>query len=375
MERKHVCILPDSVPLVQAAESPSTASRFLRLPHPRTHQPVLFLPYTRDAGASTSDGILEVQKLALDADKQRSWFLEQEVVSDGNLSIFAPFDPVFLIVSYLSTLPPHFVSYADLWETVSQQQFAPSTSTDIKQDEEDPTPFADDLLRLSRLECVKSRFEKVCETQVYDSTTLYRLSPTLVLDLLQSKVAALADSIDGIFGAHESTEPGETREAVDVVKPFPTVSRGVGREGIGSGQGLSTEIQTESRQKYAIGVLSNYLAPKSTEALLAAYEFPNLVAYTSSHSTSAFLGTTYLPGRKNSDLDIEASASKLGGGNAAAIAKKRKLESKGSRGVEALKKVNTRGMKSLAEMFGKQTTTTTKPKSSSTTAANKKKKV
>lgn len=62
---------------------------------------------------------------------------------------------------------------------------------------------------------------------------------------------------------------------------------------------------------------------------------------------------TYLPGRGSAKMGGGVSPDDLGGGSAA---KKRKAEqSKGSRGVEALKKVNTKGMKSLAELFGKQT--------------------
>ncbi|GAA5876320.1 hypothetical protein JCM16303_007099 [Sporobolomyces ruberrimus] len=353
MDRKHISILPDCVPLC-ASDGSVSSSRFLRLPHPRTCQPALFLPYKREADASTTDGILEVSKIQLDADKQRSWFLEQEVVSDGNLSIFAPFDPIFFVLSYLSALPNHFVSYSDLWETVSQHRFASPTAKGGKDQGGEHAPFADDIVRLSQLDCVKARLEKVCETQVYDSTTLYRLSQSLVLDVLKAKVDALADSIDGIFGTLESTEPGEHRNAVEAVKPFPTVSRGMAREGAGGGQGLNEQIQRESRQKYAVGIIANYLPPALTHSLLSAYEFSALSIFLSANTTSAFLGTTYLPGRGSSKSESDLST--LGGGNAAAAAKKRKLEAKGSRGVEALKKVNTKGMKSLAEMFGKQAT-------------------
>ncbi|GAA6010285.1 hypothetical protein JCM11491_006249 [Sporobolomyces phaffii] len=371
MERKHVCIVPSSVPL-SASDGFASSSRFLRLPHPRTYQPALFLPHKREAGASTVDGILEAQKIALDADKQRSWFLEEEVVSDGNLSLFAPFDPVFLVLSYLSTLPNHFVSYPDLWEAVSQQRFAPPTEKGEKEQGEPDASFADDLVKLSQLDCVKARLEKVCETQTYDSTTLYRLSPSLALEVLKAKVDALADSIDGIFGTYESTEPGERRNAVDSVKPFPTVSRGMGKEGVGSGQGLSEQIQRESRQKYAVSIIANYLPPALGRTLLSAYTFTALNEFLTSNSSSSFLGTTYLPGRASSKVGADAAATSLGGGNAAAAAKKRKLEAKGSRGVEALKKVNTKGMKSLAEMFGKQQTTTRA--SSAAAAATAKKK-
>ncbi|GAA5938189.1 hypothetical protein JCM1841_002838 [Sporobolomyces salmonicolor] len=361
MKRKHVCILPDCVALT-AADPSSSSSRFLRLPHPRTHQPALFLPYAREPGASTSDGLLEVQKVALEADKQRAWFIEQEVASDGSVSIFSPFDPVFLVLAYLSVLPSHFVSYSDLWDTIAQHRFTPPSAGPARQEEDEAegdedAPFADDLLRLGQLECVKERLKTVCEVQEHESTSLYRLSQSLVLDLLKLKIDALVSSTDGIFGVLESTDPGEKAPAKageensppveSSVRPFPTVSRGLGREGIGSGQGLSDEIQLETRQKYAIGILSNYLPPALAHTLLSAYSFASLNAHLATTNTSSVLGTTYLPGRGSAKLEAEVS---LGGG---AAAKKRKAETKGSRGVEALKKVNTKGMKSLAEMFGK----------------------
>ncbi|GAA5993483.1 hypothetical protein JCM5350_007977 [Sporobolomyces pararoseus] len=374
MERKHVCILPDSVPLSSSEGSPT---RFLRLPHPRTYQPALFLPHKREPGASTLDGILEVQKISLDADKQRSWFLEEEVVSDGNLSVFAPFDPIFFVLSYLSSLPNHFVSYSDLWETISQQCFNPPTlkgkGAKTNEEEEENASFADDLVRLSELDCVKARLEKVCETQIHDSITLYRLSQPLLLELLKSKIDTLTDSLEGIFGPYESVDPGEQRDGQEkeIKKPFPLVSRGMGREGVGSGQGLSEQIQRESRQKYAIGILSNYLPPNLAHILLSSYEFSALNSYLSSSTSSSFLTTNYLPGRSSSNSDLSGVEAGLGGGNAAAAAKKRKLEAKGSRGVEALKKVNTKGMKSLAEMFGKQSTA---PKATAATKTKGKKK-
>ncbi|GAA6058895.1 hypothetical protein JCM10212_002847 [Sporobolomyces blumeae] len=391
MERKHVCILPDSVPLESSDPNAAAGpSRFLRLPHPRTLEPALFLPYIREGStAPACDGLLEVQRLAQDADKQRSWFLEEEVVSDGNVSIFAPFDPIFLVLSYLSVLPSRFVSYSDLWETISQHRFVPPSRKGQKGQEnwdEDEFEYEDDLLRLSRMECVKERLEKVCETQEYESDTLYRLSPSLVLDALKSKIDLLTSPTDGLFGPLESTDPGEkaaskaeegspatTSGGEADSKAFSTVSRGLGKEGVGNGQGLSERLQTECRQKYAIGVLSNYLAPASAHTLLSAHEFPELKAFLGNGNSisSSYLGTTYLPGRGSTKIEGEGS---LGGGAAAALAKKRKAETKGSRGVEALKKVNTKGMKSLAEMFGKQTAAAAgaKGKAAATSAAKAK---
>lgn len=80
--------------------------------------------------------------------------------------------------------------------------------------------------------------------------------------------------------------------------------------------------------------------------------FPALTAYLSSSNVSSVLGSTYLPGRAAAKLEAALAGADLGGG--AALKKRKAAESKGSRGVEALKKVNTKGMASLKDMFGRQ---------------------
>lgn len=101
---------------------------------------------------------------------------------------------------------------------------------------------------------------------------MYRMSSSLVQDMLKSKVKALVEPVGGIFGPFEfitldktadvpiatvnhsdetgaaggDTESDSQETVVDVVpaeKVFPTVSRGLGREGVGDGQGLSEELQ------------------------------------------------------------------------------------------------------------------------------------
>lgn len=107
----------------------------------------------------------------------------------------SPFDPLFLVLSYLSILPSHFVSYSDLWESISQHRFNPPVAKGEKEskDEEDAL-FSDDIIELSRLECVKARLEKVCETQ---SKPLSTISPQIILELnaflkLQSTIQRLS---------------------------------------------------------------------------------------------------------------------------------------------------------------------------------------
>ncbi|GAA5891678.1 hypothetical protein JCM6882_006164 [Rhodosporidiobolus microsporus] len=380
MDRKHVCILPGSVPV----DSSSSSSRFLRLPHPRTHQPALFVPFEREAGSEESrDGLLEVQKVQFDADKSRCWFIEQDVVSDGSISLFSPFDPVFLAISYLTALQPHYLSYADTWDAIASHQFEQPRPADGKKAEEgkEEPSFVEDLTRLGQMKCVKERLMKVCETQEHEGTTLYRVSQPSVLALLKAKIEALAKAGEGVFGPLESTSPGEKKaeeveSAADENAPppakkrrFSTVTRGLGKEAVGNGHGLSEEIQTEARQRYAVGIIANYLPPALAQTLLASYTFPTLTAYLSTNTGSSVLNTTYLPGRGSAKFADDGAD--LGGGSAA---KKRKAEaSKGSRGVEALKKVNTKGMSSLKDMFAKQATAPKKEKAAPAASAAAKK--
>ncbi|BGP56040.1 hypothetical protein JCM8202v2_003649 [Rhodotorula sphaerocarpa] len=366
MERKHVSILPKDVPLEAGVPSAASA-RFLRLPHPRTHQPALFLPYTQGESAERGprEGLLEVQRISLDADKQRCWFIDEEVVSDGSIALFTPFDPVFFAISYLSALQPVFQSHADLWEAIAQRGFETSPGGGSDDSEGVATDqFAEDLGRLGQMERLRERMAVVCDAQGVSSRPPKSSSAAgpqaKALALLRAKVEALVEPDSGIFGPLAPTEPGEERKPLEGdaegagPPTFTSVSRGLGKEDVGSGHGLSAQIQIESRQRYAVGIIANYLPASVAKELLGAYDFPALKAYLSlATPNSVVLDMTYLPGRGSAKMAGGISPDDLGGGSAA---KKRKAEqSKGSRGVEALKKVNTKGMKSLAELFGKQT--------------------
>lgn len=175
---------------VRVSRSSCTRSETLLTRHgPRTDQPALFLPYSRTGhSASGPDAVLEVQRISPDADKQRCWFIGQEVASgachaytwlsvvgccspslprtDGSIAMLTPFDPAFFAISYLSTLPPHYQTYADLWDAVSQRAFEPlgelssSANAGVSVDE-----FAEDLSRLGQMQALRERFRCVCEMQ------------------------------------------------------------------------------------------------------------------------------------------------------------------------------------------------------------------
>lgn len=79
---------------------------------------------------------------------------------------------------------------------------------------------------------------------VYEGELRYCLSPSLVQAALKTKVARLTDDSTGLFGALEKTTLGEVGDAKEETpKPFPTVSRAAGRDGVGDGRGVGEEVQ------------------------------------------------------------------------------------------------------------------------------------
>ncbi|KAI5480417.1 ribonuclease H2, subunit B [Pseudohyphozyma bogoriensis] len=354
VQQQRLALLPSSVSLTPSA-SPHA---FLRLPHPRTLRPTLYLPYP--------GGLLEVQQIRPDTDKSRSWFVDQAVVSDGSLTVLTPFDPLFLVISLLSHLPAarqtNYLSLPDLFDALSTLKYAPPISSDggkgkgkeENEEEEEEGEMAEDIVKLGALECVKQRLDKCCEIQEYEGTTLYRLSLPLTIALLQAKVDRLAS---GLYGAYESTSlaevtpVGKEEDGSKDDKKFPTVSRGLGREGAGDGKGFSEELQLETRQKNSIAILANYLPPALAHKLSDTYSFKALKLHLATHTTSSVLSTTYLPGRGSSN-----GGEPSGGGTAAAErAKKVKAENaKKSRGVRELESVNKKGMQTLTAMFAKK---------------------
>lgn len=67
--------------------------------------------------------------------------------------------------------------------------------------------------------------------------------------MLRAKVEALVEPDSGIFGPLAPTEPGEERKPLEGdaegagPPTFTSVSRGLGKEDVGSGHGLSAQIQ------------------------------------------------------------------------------------------------------------------------------------
>lgn len=98
---------------------------------------------------------------------------------DGTLTILTPFDPLFLLISLLSLLPAHYLSYEDLWESLSTKGIpGPGASTDdaVEEEAEKDETMAEDIGKLGELPCVRKRLSSICETlgeHLFYSTLFY----------------------------------------------------------------------------------------------------------------------------------------------------------------------------------------------------------
>ncbi|KAH9176386.1 Ydr279p protein family-domain-containing protein [Lactarius sanguifluus] len=272
----------------------------LRLPHPRTAVPSLFLPYRRPEPAGGSGGgwgILEVQSVS--PPNPRSWFFtEGEVVSDGKLlkdgsaGIFQPMDDIFdeaasKIVQGSTTIPQ------------------------------------EDLISLTRYDCIIDALKRVCDFQdITPELKVYRYSEDKVIEYLQAKVTRLS--------RHE------------VVEKSRTIIRNFAKDGL-MDDGKEDLLEL-GRTRSACDLVSQYLAPSVYSALLAKYDFTPL--------------ETHIKAVKAEDMAVALAGAPMAKSRAAAEEdgdnKKRKAKSKASRGVEILKKVDVSKMGKMSTYFQKK---------------------
>ncbi|KAI9442166.1 ribonuclease H2, subunit B [Lactarius indigo] len=292
----------------------------LRLPHPRTAVPSLFLPYRRAEPAGGSGGgwgILEVQSVS--PPNPRSWFFtEGEVVSDGKLLVMTPIDPAFLVIPILQAIKPKdgsagiFQPMDDIFDEAASKIF--QISTTIPQE---------DIISLTRYDCIVDALKMVCDSQdITSELKVYRYSEDKMIEYLQAKVTRLS--------RHE------------VVEKSRTIIRNFAKDGLmDDGKEGLLEL---GRTKSACDLVSQYLAPSLYSALLAKYDFTSL--------------ETHIKAVKAEDMAVALAGAPMAKSRAAAEedgdSKKRKAKSKASRGVEILKKVDVSKMGKLSTYFQKK---------------------
>ncbi|KAG1734686.1 ribonuclease H2, subunit B [Suillus paluster] len=351
----HLAILPLDIigtlttRLNQENRHPDYATRFLRLPHPRTGLSSLFLlhdQHSQDDPTKTSS-ILEVQ--AISPTNARTWFVGEEVVADGKLMVMTPMDPMFLLMNLLRVPQArdgskgNFRPMPDIIEEIA------ATISDVSEKDAQKDPSlkvsADDVISFLSLDFVQSSIKRVCDVKVItEEITVYRYSHDIVLENLKGKVGRLSDP--------------------RVAEMSRTLVRNLAKDGLMDDG--KEELLESGRIKLACELLSQYLPRDILQDLIASYDFSKLDAHlkTVRDEELALLAAAPDTGKRTK----AAKAGTAGNGNqkkkkdvrvADAVAtddgdKKRKKDAKSSHGVEKLKKVNVAGMSKLSTFFTKK---------------------
>ncbi|EKM54493.1 uncharacterized protein PHACADRAFT_123606 [Phanerochaete carnosa HHB-10118-sp] len=318
----HIGILPTDVfdALVAKLTEAGTHQnlRFLRLPHPRTGVPSLFLPYAKPDGRTS---IMEVQTVA--PPNERSWFLsEGQVVQNGELLIMTPVDPAFLLIPILHVLSsPNghagtFRPVDDMFEDAVEKllQSAPSSTEHL---------CKEDLLRFLSLDCARNAMARTCEKkQITEELTVYRYSPDVVVENLRKKVMRL------------NSQP--------MFEASKTLTRALARDGLmDDGKDGILEGKLMGRLRAACDLVSQYVPDHLQKRLLASYDFTTLEEHIKSLNDEAAALAAAEMGKMEIKESKSSATEKTNG-------KKRKTA---STGVEKLKKVNTKGMAKLSTFF------------------------
>ncbi|KAI0949376.1 hypothetical protein AcW1_009009 [Taiwanofungus camphoratus] len=295
--------------------------RILRLLHPRTGIPALFLPYE---SPSKQSFILEVQVVS--PPNPRTWFMsEGEVLNDGRLLIMTPIDPAFILLPVLHRTCPadgssgNFCRAEDLLEEAVANMCPSNSAKDSSH-----ASWSRDLLYLQSFGCIQSTMKRICDVkEITADITVYRYSPLKVQNYLQMKVARLA--MPGVF------------------ETSLTLTRNLAKVGLMEDE--KEALLQSARTRAACDLIAQYISEELYTALLTSYDFTALEAHlrAAEDETAALLATSA------NKVEIKELQNK----DAAANEKKRKGSTKASHGVEKLKKANVKGMAKISSFFQK----------------------
>ncbi|KAH9979172.1 ribonuclease H2, subunit B [Russula compacta] len=308
-----------------------SSTSFLRLPHPRTALPSLFLPYRRaqrDSPSTSGDewGILEVQSVS--PPNQRSWFFtEGEVISDGKLLVMTPIDPSFLLIPILQAIKPNDGS-AGVFQPLDDifDEAVPKIVQAVNgraSDDEFPPISQEDLLFLTGCDCVVKALKRICDVQnITPELTVYRYSEDKMTEYLQAKVFRLSK--------HSAAEKSRT------------IIRSLAKDGL-MDDGKENLLEL-GRIKAACNLVSQYVTHDLYSALVAKYDFTLLDAHVKALKDEEIaIALAGAPATKHRVTDVVEGDGK-----------KRKAKSKTSQGVEKLKKANISGMAKISTFFQKK---------------------
>ncbi|KLO16903.1 hypothetical protein SCHPADRAFT_913867 [Schizopora paradoxa] len=324
----HIAILP--IDLIESLstqlEAQDNHGHFLRLPHPRTGLPTLFL-HNQSSGTQTSS-IVEVQMVSPDAG--RSWFLGQnEVISDvdGKLVLMTPVDPAFLLFPILQAAFPSgtatsFRTLEDIFEQAATKLRETTESPDAP---DGSSQVSDrDLHTLSLLRCVEKAMRKICDFKdVTPEISVFRFSKEKYAAYLVKKARRLGES--------------------EVILKCETLVRGLAKNGLMDDN--KEDLLKAGVLKVACEMVSQYISPETNQELLSNFDFSALDAHIE-ELDRANLALTIQESDKGAKKSKAQKPEENAGG-------KRKAAAQGSKGVEKLKKANVKGMAKLSTFFQK----------------------
>ncbi|KAF9263337.1 hypothetical protein L218DRAFT_987713 [Marasmius fiardii PR-910] len=329
----HLCLLPNDIWQILSSPPNPPLSRlpanFIRLPHPRTGIPTLFLPslsngseHSQDT-SSSNDYILELQHVT--PPNLRSWFVGDEIVSDGKLMFLVPVDPAFLLIHILKSLtkdgnPGIFRPADDIFEDAALKLEVESL------DSKDSSLHlsSEEIQSFTSLKCCRDMMDRICEVKnVAAEIVVYRFSSKKAVEYLRRKVERLS-----------------AQETVGISR---ILTRDLAKDGLME-DGCEDSLEL-GRVKAACDLVAQYLSPEFRSLLLASYDFTKLEEHFKKLEEEKMCVEAPSNGRKTK----KGQSVDVGVDN-----KRKKGAAKGSQGVEKLKKANITGMAKMTTFFGKK---------------------
>ncbi|CAE6416989.1 unnamed protein product [Rhizoctonia solani] len=267
----HITVLPED--FQKAVKQSGSSLRPLQLPHPRTGLRALFVYH-----GST---LLELHSVT--PDTPRSWFVGESVVSNGNLMLMTPIDPVFILIPFLQGLDPKapFKPTDDFLEEALLSYSPPDIN---KQD----------VALFMTLGCARRALKQLCETKVIPpDISVHKPSPERITAFIKRR-------LERVISAQAVPEPSTSEPASDStlqpssgstpgkVQSFPTIQRqhlrlGLSVEELGPLDCPKAQaIRAATRIKIAGEIVGNWVEESLMAEILATYD---ISAYTN-HATA-----------------------------------------------------------------------------------------
>ncbi|QRW21591.1 Ydr279p protein family (RNase H2 complex component) [Rhizoctonia solani] len=332
----HIAVLPKE--FQEALERSGSSLRPLQLPHPRTGLQALFVYH-----GST---MLELHSVTPDA--PRSWFVGQSVVSNGNLMLMTPIDPVFILIPFLQTLDPKapFKPTDDFLEEALLKYSVPDVN---KQD----------VALFMTLGCARRALKQLCETKGSSPRISLSIShPRTHQGFHKTKSgeshirSTTPSSRARVSSTARTASPASNSSTSTTAQSFPAIQRqhlrlGLSVEELGPLDCPKAEaIRAATRIKIASEIVGNWVEEGLMADVLGTYD---ISAYTDHAAVRAEQARAELAAATS-----RAEAAEAGKGGKSKAGEKRKAGAQASRGVDKLKKANTKGMATLNTFFGKK---------------------